>query len=59
MKAPPSHGSPGNRNVDLDPDRFYVCQRCTACCRWPGQVKIGEPEIQAMSALLGLETRLA
>jgi len=34
----------------------YDCQRCTACCRWPGQVKIGEPEIQAMAGLLGLET---
>ena len=36
-------------------DVHYDCQRCTACCRWPGQVKIGEPEIQAMAALLRLE----
>jgi Fe-S-cluster containining protein len=36
-------------------DVHYDCQRCTACCRWPGQVKIGEAEIQNMAALLGLE----
>ena len=35
-------------------DIHYECQRCTACCRWPGQVKIGDGEIAAMSKLLGL-----
>ena len=35
-------------------DVFYDCQRCTACCRWPGQVKIGEVEIAAMSRLFGM-----
>ena len=24
---------------------FYQCQRCTACCRWPGQVRLSEAEI--------------
>ncbi len=33
----------------------YQCQRCTACCRWPGLVKIGDGEIRAMAALLGLD----
>jgi Fe-S-cluster containining protein len=32
---------------------FYECQRCTACCRWPGQVKIDEAEIARMAAFLG------
>ena len=54
MKAPPSHGSPGNRNVDLDPDRFYVCQRCTACCKWPGDVRIEEDEIKRIAGFLSL-----
>ena len=36
-------------------DVHYDCQRCTACCRWPGQVKVGDSEIQAMAALLGLD----
>ncbi|MGV3772278.1 MAG: YkgJ family cysteine cluster protein [Verrucomicrobiales bacterium] len=24
---------------------FYECQRCTACCRWPGQVRLTDEEI--------------
>jgi Fe-S-cluster containining protein len=23
---------------------FYECQRCTACCRWPGEVRLREGE---------------
>ena len=33
---------------------FYECDRCTACCRWPGQVKITDAEITRMAAELGL-----
>ena len=33
---------------------FYECQRCTACCRWPGQVRITDLEITAMAGHLGL-----
>jgi len=33
----------------------YECQRCTACCRWPGQVRLIDPEIGAISAFLGIE----
>lgn len=32
----------------------YVCQRCTACCRWPGQVKVTDAEIAQLALLLGL-----
>jgi uncharacterized protein len=28
---------------------FYECQRCTACCRWPGQVKLNEAEIARLA----------
>jgi uncharacterized protein len=35
-------------------DLHYHCQRCTACCRWPGQVKVSEAEIAAIAAFLGL-----
>jgi Fe-S-cluster containining protein len=38
----------------LDPDHFYVCQRCTACCKWPGDVRIEEDEIAPISAFLGM-----
>lgn len=33
---------------------FYECQRCTACCRWPGEVKVTEAEIRRMAAHLGV-----
>ena len=33
----------------------YQCQRCTACCRWPGFVRITEAEIPRIAAHLGLE----
>jgi uncharacterized protein len=33
---------------------FYECDRCTACCRWPGQVKLSDREISAMAEFLSL-----
>lgn len=33
---------------------FYECDRCTACCRWPGQVRITEAEITAMATHLDM-----
>jgi Fe-S-cluster containining protein len=33
---------------------FYECQRCTACCRWPGQVRLSDEEITRMAKHLGL-----
>ena len=32
----------------------YQCQRCTACCRWPGLVKVGDAEVSAMARFLGV-----
>lgn len=34
---------------------FWECQRCTACCRWPGQVKLTDLEIHRLAAHLGLD----
>ena len=34
--------------------RFLQCQRCTACCRWPGQVRVSEEEIRRLAGFLGL-----
>src|SRR4051794_27007047 len=28
---------------------FYECQRCTACCRWPGEVRLSEEEITRLA----------
>jgi len=29
---------------------FLECQRCTACCRWPGQVRLSGAEITRLAA---------
>ncbi len=33
---------------------FLECQRCTACCRWPGQVRLTEAEITRLAAFKGI-----
>lgn len=33
---------------------FHQCQRCTACCRWPGQVRVTPAEITRLAAFLRL-----
>jgi Fe-S-cluster containining protein len=36
------------------PDEIFVCQRCGACCRVPGFVRLTEADVDALSAALGL-----
>ena len=33
---------------------FYECNRCTACCRWPGQVSLVPEQIATIAAFLGI-----
>lgn len=33
----------------------YECQRCTACCRWPGFVAVADREIAEIAAFLGVD----
>jgi len=33
---------------------FHECQRCTACCRWPGQVRLTGAEISRLAAFKDL-----
>ena len=33
---------------------FYECQRCTACCRWPGQVYLTDEEIGRLATFKGM-----
>lgn len=49
-----AHGSPSNRQVVLDSSVHYVCQRCTACCKWPGDVRLEEDELQPIAEHLGI-----
>ena len=37
------------------PHLHYACQRCTACCRWPGFVNVTETEIAEIARHLGVE----
>ena len=37
--------------------KHYLCQRCTNCCRWPGQVKVTGADIAGLAAFLGLQER--
>ncbi len=34
---------------------FHECQRCTACCRWPGQVRVSAAEITRISSFLSMD----
>ncbi|HEX5221126.1 MAG TPA: YkgJ family cysteine cluster protein [Verrucomicrobiae bacterium] len=36
---------------------FHECQRCTACCRWPGQVRLTAEEISRLAAFRGQSER--
>lgn len=33
---------------------FWQCDRCTACCRWPGQVTFTDAELANMARHLGI-----
>lgn len=41
--------------TEPEPAVYYQCQRCTNCCRWPGDVKVSEAEISAIAAFLSME----
>jgi len=33
---------------------YWQCQRCTNCCRWPGDVRVSPAEISAIASHLGI-----
>ena len=33
----------------------YLCQRCSACCRWPGFVRVTEEEVSSIASHMGME----
>ncbi|MCX6880681.1 MAG: YkgJ family cysteine cluster protein [Verrucomicrobia bacterium] len=47
-------GSPDHPGAQLEPAVGYVCQRCTACCKWPGEVRLDDHEIPRLAAALNL-----
>lgn len=36
----------------------FVCQRCGACCEWPGPVRVSDDEIDDIAAFLGVSPQL-
>ena len=36
-------------------ETWYQCDRCTACCKWPGDVKVDDDEIQAIADFIGVD----
>lgn len=39
----------------LDPNTWYQCDRCTACCKWPGDVKVTDSEIDRIAEFMKME----
>lgn len=39
----------------MDSEVWYQCDRCTACCKWPGDVKVSDDEVRAIAGFLGME----
>ncbi|HKX60408.1 MAG TPA: YkgJ family cysteine cluster protein [Verrucomicrobiae bacterium] len=33
---------------------FHECQRCTACCRWPGEVRLDDGELARLATFRGM-----
>lgn len=54
MKAGAGHGSPLNGETVLAPGVRYICQRCGACCKWPGDVRLDEGEVRRIAGFLDL-----
>lgn len=38
-----------------NPDTWYQCDRCSACCKWPGDVKLESEEVDAIASYLNLD----
>ena len=38
-------------------DVWYQCDRCTVCCKWPGDVKVDDDEIENIASFLGMEVQ--
>jgi uncharacterized protein len=40
--------------VDETATPYYHCQRCGNCCRWPGDVRVTDAEVEGIAEFLGL-----
>lgn len=38
-----------------DEEIWYQCDRCLACCKWPGDVRVEDDEIESIAKFLNME----
>ena len=43
--------------MNKESDVWYQCDRCTACCKWPGDVRLEDSEVEEIAAFVGMETQ--
>ncbi len=43
------------REPDHDPNIWYQCDRCTACCKWPGDVRLEDGEAEKIAEYLEMD----
>src|SRR5262249_19358640 len=46
-----------NNKTHSDMQFELQCQRCAACCRWPGEVRLTNDEVASLAGFLGLEEK--
>lgn len=42
------------QNMPAEPAPHYLCQRCGNCCRWPGDVRVTDEEVERIADYIGL-----
>ena len=42
------------QNMSTDSSPHYLCQRCGNCCRWPGDVRVTDAEVERIADYIGL-----
>lgn len=52
-----SHVRPREESEPGKAETRFLCQRCGACCRWPGHVWLTETDIQRLAARSGMGER--
>jgi|TARA_B110000908_G_scaffold170942_1_gene232048 Fe-S-cluster containining protein len=40
------------KETKSDSETWYQCDRCTACCKWPGDVRVDDDEVTAIAKFL-------
>jgi len=51
MKPPRRSGQP-QPSACIMPKTYFACQRCGNCCRWPGDVRVTDAEVEQIAAYM-------